>query len=161
MRNKLIRGLGTRGLMVAGLLLFIGLVALAVVDWQAASVGGTVFVLFGTALSSGEDNSTRLFTGKYTHNAATVPGQVIVANSCVLVAVNTKAADAENVYIYKGKVCLPKEASLAVNFLDKVYWDATNECITTTATANTECGRCVEKALAADTTIWVHIEPRV
>ena len=70
------------------------------------------------------DNLNNLKTCKYTHNAATVPGDVIVVNCCVLVAVNTALANAENVYVYSGKVTIPKNNALVINALDQVYWDA-------------------------------------
>lgn len=94
-------------------------------------------------------------TLKKAHTAAVVVGEIVVINGQVLVAVNAKAADAENAYIYRGKIEAPKEAALAINVGDVVYWDATNEVVTKTATANTKMGVCVEDVAGAGTTVLV------
>lgn len=107
------------------------------------------------------DAITNVRTGQYTHSAATEPGDVVVGNGSVLVAINKKDANVENAYIWEGKTEFDKEASLAINFMDAVYWDNTAGKVTKTVTGNTPCGHCVEKALAADATVVVYLRPYV
>ena len=101
------------------------------------------------------DALTNVRTIKYTHGSATVPGDVIVGNGAVLIAINKKDASAENAYMYEGKVELPKKSSLAINAMDAVYWDDTAKEINKTAAGNTACGHCVESAGASDTTVVI------
>lgn len=94
-------------------------------------------------------------TVPYTHSAATSPGDIIVGNGAVLVAVNKKDANAENAYVYEGKVELPKQSGLAINAMDAVFWDNTNSYINKTSTGNTACGHCVESAGASATKVVI------
>lgn len=104
------------------------------------------------------DSSLNLRTMKYTHSAALSPGDPIVVNGSLVIAVNKTAANEENVFIYGGKINLPKTAALAISGLDKVYWDATNSEVNKTLTGNTACGICVEDAAAADSTVTILLE---
>jgi predicted RecA/RadA family phage recombinase len=113
------------------------------------------------AAASGYDSLSNLRTAKYTNGDAVTASDVIVANNCVLVAVNTKDAATENVYIYAGKVLMPKEAPLVISVFAPVFWDAAAGKITTTSAGNTPCGYCVEGAESADTTIWIMLTPNL
>lgn len=102
-----------------------------------------------------------LRTIKYAHGSAVTLGEVIVNNGAVLIAVNAAAISTNNVYVYEGKVEMPKKASLAINEHDKVYWDDTAKEINKTPAGNTMCGYCVEKAAAADSTVVIYLEPKL
>ncbi len=158
MKEKIIKKLGRQGLLIIAVLFFAGLLCIATQS-PVGALAGALPVIFGMATATGSDSISNLRTAKYTNAGATAVGDVIVANGCVLVAVNAAAAAAENVYIYQGKMTFPKEAALAVSVLDPVYWDSTNGVVTKTERGNTPCGFCVEKALAADTTVVVMMIP--
>ncbi len=96
-------------------------------------------------------------TLKYTHNAATVPGDIIVVNGQVLVAVNTAAANTANIYAFRGRIEFPKEAALAIAPGEQCYFVAANGNINKTAAGNTGVNICVEAALAADTVVVVEL----
>ena len=106
------------------------------------------------ATATVRDGVNQVRTLKLAHTAAVSAGDVIVSNGQVLVAVNDAAANADNAYIYRGKVEVPKTAALAINVGDVVYWDATNGEANLTNT-NTKMGICVEAAAAADSTVVV------
>lgn len=102
-----------------------------------------------------------LRTIKYAHGSAVTLGEVIVNNGAVLIAVKAAAISIDNAYVYKGKVELPKNTSLAINEHDKVYWDVADDEINKSAAGNTMCGYCVEKAESADTTVVIYLEPKL
>jgi predicted RecA/RadA family phage recombinase len=106
-------------------------------------------------IATARDSSKNLRTLKHTHSAALAVGEVLIYNGQVLVACNASAADAENVFVYRGRVELDKTAALAINPGDVVYWDDTAKEANKTASANTKAGICVEAALAADATVLV------
>ncbi len=96
------------------------------------------------------DGLANLRTLKLAHNAAVSAYDVIVSGGHALVAVNDADADAENTYVYRGRVSFPK-GSGAIAAGAVVYWDASPGVITTTSTDNTRAGICIEAALTADT----------
>jgi predicted RecA/RadA family phage recombinase len=96
-------------------------------------------------------------TLKVAHTAAVEPGDVVVNNGQVLVAVNKAAQDVESVFVFRGRVEFPKEAALAINPGDVCYWVAANSNANKTATSNTKLGICVEAALAADTVVLIEL----
>ncbi len=99
-------------------------------------------------------------TLKHAHSAAVSAGDVIVYNGNVLVAVNNAAQDEENVWIYEArKVEVAKAGSLAIDPGDKVHWVAASSHVNKTASGNTACGRCVEPAAEADTTVIIELLP--
>lgn len=106
------------------------------------------------------DSIANLRTLKYTHTAALTAGDILLVGGWVLQAVNSSGANAENTFIYKGKMTWPKEASLAIAARDQVYWDNGNSVVTKTAIGNTPIGVCVESALAADTTVVFVLSPQ-
>lgn len=98
---------------------------------------------------------------KVAHTAAVTAGDVIVNNGQVLVALHTKAINTDNIYAYQGRVEMPKEANLAINPGDVVYWVAANGNVNKTAAGNTKAGVCVEAAAQADTTVLIELRPNV
>jgi predicted RecA/RadA family phage recombinase len=158
MTDKFLRRLGKRGLIMVALLFFVGLLCIATQNPAFATVGALPLA-FGMATAVESDSVLNLRTAKYTHNAALEVGDVIVVNGSVLAAVNKTDADVENVFVYSGKMTMPKEAALAISLFDKVYWDAANGVINKTAAGNTLCGYCVEAAAAADDTVVIMLIP--
>ena len=98
-------------------------------------------------------------TLRLAHSAAVDAREIIVNNGSVLVAVNRADKDAQNSFIYMAKATFPKAAPLAINPLDKLYYDESEAVITKTATGNIACGFCVEPALAADTDVTFLLLP--
>lgn len=107
------------------------------------------------------DAITNVRTVAYTHSAAVVVGEIIVGNGNVMVAVNAKAINTENAYVVEGKINAPKEANLAAEVMDAVYWDSGNSKVTKTAAGNKALGHCAKKAAASDTTIDVYMRQYV
>lgn len=86
-------------------------------------------------------------------------GDPVVVGDTVGIAVKD-AAEGETVALaLTGVFQLPKKAAQAISQGVKVYWDATNKEVTTTATANTLMGRAHAAELAAATTINVRLTP--
>ena len=162
--KKRLKNLSKAGLIAIGLIFVFTLVC---VFWanpsEAGAATGTAglasMLLIGLATSVPSDSLGNIRTLKYTHNAATAPGDTIVVNGCVLVAVNTALINTENVYAYAGKHTMPKEAPLVINVLDEVYWDAGAGKVTKTAGGNTPCGYCQEAGASADTTVTIMLQP--
>lgn len=159
MTNKILQKISKRGLFMIGLLLFVGLLVVATQSPAVAMAGAAIPMVFGTVV--GADTVSNLRTLKYTHSAALEPGDPIVVNGALLVAVNTSAANAENVFIYQGKVTIAKEAPLVINALDAVYWVAASSHVNKTSGGNTACGYCVEAAASAATTVTIMLMPNV
>lgn len=105
-------------------------------------------------IRSGLDKTRTL---KYTHNAATTPGDIILVNGQVLIAIGTAAANAVNTYAFRARAEFPKEAALAVAPGEKCYWVAAASNLNKTSAGNTAVGICVEDALAADTVVQVEL----
>lgn len=77
--------------------------------------------------------------------------QVLVNNGQVIIATDIYLSSETGIYIYRGKVELDKNTSIAFSVGDIVYWDATAEELTTVATGNTKAGMVLEAVLAAAT----------
>jgi len=167
MNKKTFRKLLIAGSVLVGVVFVLGLVfAFTAAPKEAlagtAATGGLGLIGFafaGLVQAVPCDLSPNLRTLKYTHNAATVPNDIIVINSCVLIAVNTALANAENVYVYSGKVTIPKNAALVIAALDQVFWDAADGNVNKSSGGNTPCGYCQEAALSADTTVTIMLQP--
>lgn len=163
MKDKLIKKFGVGGLVMIGLLFFAAIAVLYFTIGPKALAGtltaaASLPILFGISATP-VDSSLNLRTLNYTHNAALSAGDVIVVNSSVLVAVNDTDADVENVFIYQGKVTMPKTAPLVISVLDAVYYSGT--AVNKTSGGNTACGYCVEAAASADTTVTIMLMPNV
>lgn len=97
---------------------------------------------------------------KKAHTAATTAKVFLLLNSKVVMAMNTAAANEENVFVYRAnKVRVPKVAAQAWTALSLIYWDDTAKNFTTTATSNTLAGRVAEDAAAADTEGLIDLDP--
>lgn len=96
-------------------------------------------------------------TLKYTNSSAVAAGDVVVINGNVCVAVNAYAANAEGVYVFRGRVEFPKEASLAIAPGEVGYWVAAAGNVNKTSAGNTKIGICVEAAAAADTVVLMEL----
>jgi len=167
MKKKMFKKFTLAGLIVIGLVLMSGLVfAFTGSPKDASAATGAAglmslmgFAFAGMASAVPVDPSTRLYTLKYTHSSATAPNDIIVVNSCVLVAVNTALANAENVYVYAGKVTIPKNTALVISALDQVFWDVADANVNKTSSGNVPCGYCHEAALSADATVTIILQP--
>lgn len=99
------------------------------------------------------DSVLNIKTVPFTHNAATEPGDIIVGNGAVLIAINKKDANVANAYVYEGRVTMPKTNGLAINVMDAVFFDSGAAEVNKTAAGNTACGHCVETAASGATTV--------
>lgn len=104
------------------------------------------------------DTLSNARTLKLAHTAAVEEDDIVVSNGQVLVAAAKADADALNAYVYRGKVSVPKEAALAVNPGDVLYWVAAAGNANKTASGNAKMGICVEPAAGADTTVTVMLD---
>jgi predicted RecA/RadA family phage recombinase len=152
------------GLALIGVVFIFTLVCLFAADSKDAfaslGMSGLGLMVFGVT-GIAQDSISNLRPMKYTHNAALVPGDPIVINGSLIIAVNTSAANAENTFIYQGKVNLPKTNPLVIAALDAVYWDAAASEVNKTSGGNTACGFCTDAALSADTTVTIMLRPSV
>ena len=96
-------------------------------------------------------------TLKLAFTAAVEAGDVILSGGHVLVAANAYAADEAGIYVFRGPIEAPKQASLVVASTAILYWDDTAGCATTIATANTKMGIARKAAVAADTTVLIEL----
>jgi predicted RecA/RadA family phage recombinase len=147
------------GLVLIAVILVLGVLAAFAASPKDAGSAGLAAGLMGLGLFGvtgvASDTSPNLRTCKYTHTAAVVSGDIIIAGDNVLQCVDTAAINTETTYIFQGKVTWPKEGSLAINVLDQVFWSVANSNVTTTQAGNILIGICAEKALAADTTVVI------
>lgn len=89
--------------------------------------------------------------------AAILSGDVVVASNIVGVAA-TSAAIGETVAVsITGVFLLVKAAGTSWNQGDKIYWDATNKVVTSTAASNTLMGYAYKSAASADTSAYVKL----
>ncbi len=107
-----------------------------------------------TAVLKGGLDSLR--TLKLAHSAAVEDGEIITSAGHVLVACNDYAADEEGVYVFRGPVEFPKQASLAIAAGAVCYFDTSAEEVDTTDT-NVMVGIAKKAAAAADTTVLVEL----
>ena len=87
-------------------------------------------------------------------------GDVVVQNDLVGVAKLDIAANTLGALAVKGVFDFPKAtgAGSAIAAGKKVYWDATNEQATETASGNTYLGKTTQAAGDDDTTVRVRLE---
>lgn len=97
-------------------------------------------------------------TLKLAHSAATEAREVIVSNGQVLVAVNDALINADNIYVFGGRVEFPKAAPLAIAVGDLCYWDVADGNINKSSAGNTLAGICIEAAGSAATTVLVELD---
>ncbi|NOQ51724.1 MAG: DUF2190 family protein [Desulfuromonadaceae bacterium] len=101
----------------------------------------------------------QLVTVKYTHTAATVTDTFYLLGGRVLLAVNSVAADAENVFLIRGHVEVDKTAGTAWVGGQAIYWDDSESEFTTVSTDNTKAGFAMEAAASAATAGQLFLEP--
>ena len=89
-------------------------------------------------------------------SAAIEAGDVIVLGTKIGIAGCDIAVGAVGSVHVEGVYKFPK-ATGAITIGAAVYWDATNENITTTSTSNTLAGYAAAAAVSADTTVLVKI----
>jgi predicted RecA/RadA family phage recombinase len=104
--------------------------------------------------------SRNVKTLKYTNGSAVTAGDLVLINGHLCCALNDAGASVETVYAYEArKMLVPKEAALAINVGDAVYWVTANSNVNKTSAGNTKAGVCVEGALSADTTVLIELKP--
>lgn len=103
------------------------------------------------------DAYDKIRTREYIHNAALVPGDSILVNGSLMVAINTTDANKGNVFLYRGKVTLPKAADKVLNVNDPCYLDEAAGKITSASEGNTRIGTCDAYAAAAATEVDVMV----
>ncbi len=97
----------------------------------------------------------------YTPGSAVAAGDVVVIGEIVAVAPRVIEASVLGSVTIEGVMTFPK-ATLSTSAIAqgvKVYWDASGEVITTTASTNKVAGVAHEAAAAADATVNVKLEP--
>lgn len=87
----------------------------------------------------------------YTPNSDVTAGDVIVLQDLVAIAPRDIAANTLGSVATKGVWRLPKNNSQAFSIGQKLYWDATNDVLTITATGNKLAGCAAAAAGASDT----------
>jgi predicted RecA/RadA family phage recombinase len=85
-------------------------------------------------------------------------GQGVLIGALFGVATTAALSGAPVVLRMVGVVTQPK-ATGAIAAGAKVYWDATNSRVTTTATSNTMIGHAARAALSADALAYVRLQP--
>jgi predicted RecA/RadA family phage recombinase len=154
MKDKVLGKLGKKGLLLLAVLAVAGFILSPKVTLAAIGAVG----MLGMATGTVQDTIQNIRTLVYTHNATLESGDVIVVNGRVLMAVNDSDADAPNVFVWQGKIQLPKSNALAINVGDAVYWSAAAGEVTKTGT-DTPCGMCVEDAADTDTEVTIFLSP--
>jgi predicted RecA/RadA family phage recombinase len=92
----------------------------------------------------------------FTPETAVAAGDLVIENDLVGVAKLDIEAGKLGAVAVVGVYEFPKgAAAAAIAFGKKVYWDATNGVVVTTATGNTLIGKAVGDAAADDATILV------
>jgi len=97
----------------------------------------------------------------YVATATITSGDVIEFTDCIGVAAKDAVSGATVAVAMTGVFNLAKVAATAWSLGDKLYWDATNNELTTTATANIPVGIAAADAASADTTAKVLLNPGV
>lgn len=107
------------------------------------------------------DAITNTRTIKYAHTAAVAIGEIIMVNGVVLIAVNAALANADNAYIYSGKVEVPKNTSLQIDQWDQVYWDVADDEVNKSPAGNTLLSYCLEDAASSAATVVIMLQPKL
>lgn len=94
----------------------------------------------------------------HTPGSALAEGQVVVINDMVCVAVRAIAANALGAVACDGVWLVPKAAGSALNQGVIIYWDDTNNRVTTTASGNKRFGHVAVAAASADTTVYCRLQ---
>ena len=95
---------------------------------------------------------------EYVSGAAVTAGTMSVVNGLLVYNLSGASASGQKVKAvyetHSNGLVLPKQASLAINAGEEVWWDTSASEVDKT-NSNVNLGFCVESALAADTTVRV------
>jgi len=96
----------------------------------------------------------------YTPSSDVSAGDVVVQNDLVGIALQDIPANTLGALAVRGVFQMPKAtgAGTAIPAGSKVYWDATNQQVTTDSTDNTYLGKTVAAAGDSDATVKVRLE---
>jgi predicted RecA/RadA family phage recombinase len=97
-----------------------------------------------------EDGLTLQYT---VAGAAVKSGDLVVVGDVTGVAVTDGVVGETITLNCKGVYALPKASGSAISQGVKIYWDATNSVVTTTATSNKQIGFAWSAAASADTVL--------
>ena len=93
----------------------------------------------------------------YTPGAAVAAGDVVVQGDLVGVVKRPIAANELGAVEVAGVFDFAKNTGVAYSVGTILYWDDTNNVVTTTATGNKQIGKSVRAAASADTTVRVRL----
>ena len=93
----------------------------------------------------------------HTPTGALASGDVVVQGDLVGVAVRPLAANELGSLMVDGIFDFTKNTGVAYTVGTILYWDDTNNVVTTTATGNKQIGKAARAAASADTTVRVRI----
>lgn len=97
------------------------------------------------------------FSVDYTPTTAVAAGDVVVQSDLVGIATQDIPANTLGALTVEGVFDVVKQSGTAISAGALVYWDATNQVATTTATGNKLMGKCVRAAAASDATVRVRL----
>lgn len=97
------------------------------------------------------------FSIDYMPTTDVAAGDVVVQGDLVGIATQDIPANTLGALKVEGVFDIVKQSGTAINAGTLVYWDATNQVATPTATGNKLIGKCIKAAAAADTTVRVKI----
>lgn len=89
----------------------------------------------------------------HTPTADVAPGDVIVQGDLVAVACRAIAANTLGALAVSGVFDFAKATNVAYTVGQILYWDNTNDIVTTTATGNKQIGKVVRAAATTDPTV--------
>lgn len=138
-------------------MLLILFVALAIAGLIPPAAMAAPFMAIGATKVRGAMDS--IVTIKYTHTGATTTDTVYLLNGRVMLAMNSAAANALNVYMIGGMLEYATDTGTAWAGGDKIYWDDTNKKFTKTDTNNTLCGIAYEAKTSAAATATILLVP--
>jgi predicted RecA/RadA family phage recombinase len=93
----------------------------------------------------------------YTPGSAVAAGDVVVQGDLVGVTKRAIAANALGALAVDGVFDFAKNGGVSYTVGTILYWDDTNNVVTTTASGNKQIGKVVRAAASADTTVRVRL----
>lgn len=93
----------------------------------------------------------------YTPGSAIAAGEVVVQGDLVGVVARPLAAGELGALLVWGVFDIAKNTNVSYAAGTILYWDDTNNVVTTTATGNKQIGKAVRAAATADTTVRVRL----
>lgn len=105
------------------------------------------------------DDMQMVRTIKYTHTSITVKDTIYLLNGIPMLAVNSAAANVENVFVIAGLIEHAKVSAQAWTGGVNVYWDDALKQFTTASSGNTLSGKAAEAAANPSTTGMVILMP--